>query len=257
MAEEDFEFPRLYTEFAKYYDQLEMQYRDYPKEAEWISRLLKEREAKCIIDLSCGTGSHLSLLQNPSEKLGLLGMDASQEMVLLAKKKLINVPLLRADFLHVPIRKDTFDVALCLYWSVAGLNETLVNSLFEQANAVLKRGGLFLLDTENADGIKESLLNAPFIDGYFTDQETQQAVIRANFSTKLQPDLVDWHAYYLLESNGVSELQADRMKLRFYSKTQLESLMEKTGFKVLQVLSGPDLQYTPHSPSLYFIAEKQ
>ena len=257
MADEKFEFPRLYTEFAKYYDRLEMQYRDYPKEAEWISRLLKERGAERLIDLSCGTGSHLSFLQNLSEKLELLGMDASREMVSLAKKKLIIVPLLRADFLHVPIRKSTFDVALCLYWSVAGLNETLVKSLFEQANSVLKKGGLFLLDTENADGIKESLLNAPFIDGFFTDEDTQQAVIRANFSTKQQRDVVDWHAYYLLETNGVSELQTDRMKLRFYSRTQLETLMEKTGFKVLQVLSEPGREYTPRSPSLYFIAEKR
>jgi SAM-dependent methyltransferase len=257
LAEAKFEFPRLYTAFAKYYDRLEMQYRDYPKESEWIAGLLKDRSATNLIDLSCGTGSHLSLLQNRPEKLELLGMDASREMVFLAKKKLEKIPLLLADFLHVPIRKEIFDVALCMYWSVAGLNEALVKLLFEQTNFLLKKGGLFLLDTENADGIKESLLNAPFIDGFFTDPEDKRVVIRANFSAKVKPDLVDWHAYYLLESEGVSELQTDRMNLRFYSRGQLESLLEDTGFKVLRVLSGPGQEFSPHSPSLYFVAEKR
>ena len=257
MAEERFEFPRLYTEFAKYYDRLEMQYRDYQKESEWIASLLEDRRAKNLVDLSCGTGSHLSFLQNRPKELELLGMDASKEMVFLAEKKLGKVPLLLADFLHIPIRKNIFDVALCMYWSLAGLNDILVKLLFEQANFLLKKGGLFLLDTENADGIKESLLNAPFIDGFFTDPEHKQVVIRTNFSTKVKPDLVDWHAYYLLESDGVSELQTDRMNLRFYSKAQLESLLEKAGFRVVQVLSGPDQEYSAHSPSLYFVAEKR
>ncbi len=257
MAEDQFEFPRLYTEFAKYYDRLEMQYRNYPVESNWIAGLLKDRSVTNLIDLSCGTGSHFSLLQNRPEKLELLGMDASEEMVFLAKKKLGTVPLLLADFLHVPIRREIFDVALCMYWSVAGLNEALVKLLFEQANFILKKNGLFLLDTENADGIKESLLNAPFIDGFFTDPEDEQVVIRANFSTKVKPDLVDWHAYYLLERNGVSEVQTDRMNLRFYSRGQIESLLHKAGFKVLQVLSGPGEEYTAHSPSLYFVAEKR
>ncbi len=257
MTEEKFEFPRLYTEFAKYYDQLEMQYRNYPKEAEWLGRLFQNQKATKIVDLSCGTGSHLSFLQMSAQKLDLLGMDASREMVFLAQKKLNKVPLVQADFLHAPIRKETFDAALCMYWSVAGLNEVLVKVLFEQAYSVLKRGGLFLLDTENADGIKESLLNAPFIDGFFTDTETKQPVIRANFSTKVKPDLVDWHAYYLLETGGVSELQTDKMNLRFYSRTQLEALLDKAGFKVREVLSGPDEKYSPNSPSLYFIAERR
>jgi ubiquinone/menaquinone biosynthesis C-methylase UbiE len=234
-----------------------MQYRDYPKEAEWIAGLLKEREASKVIDLSCGTGSHLALLQNQLENLELLGMDASKEMVLLARKKLGSIPLFLADFLHVPFRKASFDAALCMYWSLAGLNDALVKMLFEQVHFLLKKGGLFLLDTENAEGIKESLLNAPFIDGFFTDPENNQAVIRANFSTKIKPDIVDWHAYYLLESNGVSELQTDRMNLRFYSRPQLEAMLDRDGFRTVEVLSGPGQEYSAHSPSLYFVAEKE
>ena len=82
-------------------------------------------------------------------------------------------------------------------------------------------------------------------------------MIRANFSTKVAPDLVDWHAYYLIETDGVSQLVNDRMNLRFYGRKQLEALLEQTGFSVLEVLSGPFKNYEEHSPSLYFVAEKR
>jgi ubiquinone/menaquinone biosynthesis C-methylase UbiE len=254
---EKFEFPKLYTEFAKYYDRLEYQYRDYPKESEWIAALLEERRCKDVLDLSCGTGSHLLLLRERASKLNFAGMDASKQMVGLARKKLgRQLPLLLADFLHVPFRGNSFDAALCLYWSIAGLNESLVSDLFSEANSVLADGGLFILDTENAEGIKENLLNAPFIDGFFQDQDEGLFVIRANFSTKRKPDLVDWHSYYLLEKNGVSELTTDRMNLRFYSKDRLVALLEKAGFRTIEVLSGPGEKFVCNSPSIYFIAEK-
>jgi SAM-dependent methyltransferase len=251
-----FEFPKLYTEFAKYYDKLEFQYRDYPEESKWIADLLRNRHCRNVIDLSCGTGSHLSLLKKDAEGLNFVGMDASRQMVSLANAKLQDIPLIRADFLHTPFESETFDAALCMYWSVAGLTDELVKVLFSQANYILRRNGLFVLDTENAEGIKENLLDAPFIDAFFNDPDEGQIVIRANFSTKSNPDLVDWHSYYLLEKEGVSELVTDRMNLRFYSREKLESLLVAAGFRVLEVLSAPGKKFSSNSPSIYFLAQK-
>ena len=56
-----------------------------------------------------------------------------------------------------------------MYWSIAGLDENLVRNLFSETNSILKKGGAFIFDTENAEGIKENLLNVPFIDAYFPD----------------------------------------------------------------------------------------
>ena len=86
LTDEKFEFPSLYTEFAKYYDRLESQYRDYPRESEWLIEILKGHNCKEVIDVSCGTGSHLALLQK--EDFNLYGIDASKQMIRLAKKKL-------------------------------------------------------------------------------------------------------------------------------------------------------------------------
>ncbi|MCL5069126.1 MAG: class I SAM-dependent methyltransferase [Thaumarchaeota archaeon] len=248
------EFPKLYTEFAKYYDKLESQYRDYGLESKWLTELMKERNAREIVDVSCGTGNHVSILSK-SPEFKFHAMDASEEMIKIAGSKVgRRVEILRADFTRSPYVNNSFDAAICMYWSLAGLNEELVRRLFSETHSILKHGGLFVFDVENTDGIKEDRINVPFIDAFFEDESV--AVVRTNFSTKSSPDTVDWRAFYMLETNGVSEVKTDRMSLRFYSKQQLESMLKETGFKTLQVLSAPYKAYEEHSPSLYFVAQK-
>ena len=105
------------------------------------------------------------------------------------------------------------------------------------------------LVTDSISNLKDTVRGGDIVDLEF--------VMRANFSTKVAKDLVDWKAYYLIETGGVSKLLNDRMSLRFYGKKQLENLLEETGFSVLEVLSGPSKQYEESSPSLYFVAEKE
>ncbi|MHB8566134.1 MAG: class I SAM-dependent DNA methyltransferase [Nitrososphaerales archaeon] len=243
--------PKLYTSFAKYYDRLESQYRDYEEDARWILETLQARHASSVIDVSCGTGNHITRL---APMLNLSAMDASREMIEIASKKNSSIQFLVSDFLNFPFRKERFSGAICMYWSLAGLDEKLSLSLFQGVNSILSLDGTFIFDVENSEGIKENLLDAPFIDSFFA--ENDGAVIRANLSKKIDTDLVDWHAYYLIETGGVSELFEDRMNLRFYSRKQLERLLDASGFKVEQVLSGPFKPYEVHSPSLYFVARK-
>jgi SAM-dependent methyltransferase len=252
-------FPKLYTEFAKYYDRLENQYRDYPREAQWLEKVLEKHRSGRIVDVSCGTASHLSNLLFRS-KLEAFALDASSEMIRLASNKIKNrgarCEFLLSDFLAIPFKRDSFEAAICMYWSLAGLDQEGARTLFRQINYILVKEGLFVFDVENAEGIKENLLNELFIDNFFSGDEEESVVIRANLSKKISEEVVDWHAYYLIEREGVSELVNDSMKLRFYSKNKLESLLSETGFRVLGVYSGPFKQYASGSPSLYFVAEK-
>lgn len=248
--------PKLYSTFAKYYDRLESQYRDYELEARWLADLLKD--SRSVVDISCGTGNHVTRLSSLCD-FDIAAMDASEEMIGVASRKEHSkrTLFLRGDFLHLPFINGSFDAAICMYWSLAGLDEAQVTRLFSEVHSVLSEDGLFIFDVENAEGIKENLLDVPFIDSFFTDEGESKAVIRANLSRKVKDDVVDWRAYYLIESGGVSELFEDRMKLRFYARNQLECLLAQSGFKVNRVLSGPWKEYQNHSPSLYVIASKQ
>ncbi|MHB1907977.1 MAG: class I SAM-dependent DNA methyltransferase [Nitrososphaerales archaeon] len=249
-------FPKLYTEFAKYYDQLESQYRDYEKEAIWLDSLLDQSKSNRIIDVSCGTGRHLQGITGKKSEREYFAIDASKEMVSIAHERLKKrVEVALGDFLSIPFQIGSFDAALCMYWSLAGLNHVQAKKLFHEVYRILEPNGLFVFDVENAEGIKENLLDAPFIDAFFTD-ENGSNVIRANYSKKIEPDVVDWHAYYIIETSGVSELFNDDMKLRFYSRLTLENFLEEAGFKVESVSSSISKSYERNSPTLYFVARK-
>ena len=249
-------FPKLYTKFAKYYDQMENQYRDYDKESIWLDSLLDQGKSIRIIDVSCGTGRHLQGITGKQTKREYFAIDASKEMVSIAHSRLKErVGIALGDFLSVPFQSDSFDAALCMYWSLAGLNHVQAKKLFREVHRVLEPNGLFVFDVENAEGIKENLLDEPFIDAFFTD-ESGSKVIRANHSKKIEKDVVDWHSYYIIETSGVSELFNDDMKLRFYSRFTLENFLAEAGFKVESVSSSISGSYDRNSPSLYFIARK-
>jgi ubiquinone/menaquinone biosynthesis C-methylase UbiE len=253
--------PRLYSDFAKYYDRLESQYRDYEKEAAWIRNVLDSKCVNRIVDISCGTGQHIRHLLNQNGYPGkqLVAMDASLNMVSLAKARLAPlyyVNIFAGDFLRIPFRSSSFDGAICMYWSLAGLNPSQTKELFQEVARIIIPSGILIFDVENAEGIKENLLGTPFIDAFFFDKETNSNVIRVNYSKKTEPDVVDWHSKYLIETDGVVELLNDEMKLRFYSRKTLESLLSEAGFRVLEVSSSPGGKYEPKSPSLYFVSEK-
>ncbi len=254
--------PRLYTDFARYYDKLESQYRDYEKEANFLDDLFSDFHTNLVADISCGTASHLNeLLKLDRENRRYVALDSSEQMISIAYKKLQDRAqvqgLLRGDFLALPFQNKIFDGAICMYWSLAGLELSQSRQLFAEAARILKPGGLFVFDVENVEGIKENLLDTPFIDSFFTDEETGANVIRVNYSRKLSSDLVDWRSYYLTVSDEGCELSNDRMRLRFYARSVLEKLLKDTGFEITKVYSSTEGNYEPNSPTLYFVAIKQ
>ena len=212
-----FEFPRLYTSLAKYYDKLESQYRDYDLEARWLSKIFEKSNVNTILDISCGSASHISRLTSLLPSCEFIATDASKEMLYIACKKIgEKADIVGSDFLESPFRINSFDSVICMYWSIAGLDSFLTRRLFANVLSILKPGGVFVFDTENSQGIKEDLLGSPFIDSSFTVGDGR--ITRINHSEKLASDLIDWKSYYLHETATGADLTIDRMKLRFFSK---------------------------------------
>jgi ubiquinone/menaquinone biosynthesis C-methylase UbiE len=253
--------PKLYSGLAKYYDRLESQYRDYDLESSWLARLAKQSDAGTILDLSCGTGRHAMELAKKLHSCEIVAMDSSSQMIQIANSALKsisadNVELSEADFFQVPFKVESFDFICCMYWSLAGLEHDQVLRLFNNVSRILRKGGMFVFDVENAEGIKENLLQTPFVDNFFFDEEEGCTVIRLNVSEKVEPDLVDWRAYYILDWGSLTRLVADRMKLRFYYRSSLESMLKQAGFRVDSIVSSPYGEYEENSPSLYVVAKK-
>ena len=104
--------------------------------------LLPEVGNKMCLDLACGSGRYLHLLQVRGAK-SVIGLDYSAEMLKQARPLTANrrPPLIRSLFLHLPFSIDLFDVIICGLG--VGHEKNLTGILTEVAR-ILRPGGIML-----------------------------------------------------------------------------------------------------------------
>jgi SAM-dependent methyltransferase len=106
----------MFTRSARFYDAI-YSWKDYPGETAKLLTLIRDRNpgARTLLDVACGTGKHLELLQN---QLEVEGLDLDEELLSIARDRLSGVPLHRDDMRAFDLDR-TFDVVTCLFSSIA------------------------------------------------------------------------------------------------------------------------------------------
>jgi SAM-dependent methyltransferase len=104
-----------YSLSAELYDRI-YGTKDYAAEAETVRAIVERTRpgAKRLLEVACGTGSHLAHLARWYE---VEGLDASAEMIAVARGKLATVPLHVADMRTFSLGR-TFDAVTCLFSSI-------------------------------------------------------------------------------------------------------------------------------------------
>ena len=107
----------MYGEWARIYDAIYASV-DYPSQARAIERLVKSHKRSSgnrLLDVACGTGLHLSYLQETYE---VEGLDLSAGMLDVAQERLPGVRLHQGDMADFDLGQQ-FDVVTCLFSSIA------------------------------------------------------------------------------------------------------------------------------------------
>jgi SAM-dependent methyltransferase len=128
---------------ARWYDTI-YGFKDYAAEADSVRSLVTEARpgARRLLDVACGTGEHLRHLQAFFE---VEGIDASPDMLAVAREKLPGVPLHQADMRSFDLGR-TFDAAICLFSAVGHLaDEDELDSAMQSIARHLTPGGALLL----------------------------------------------------------------------------------------------------------------
>ncbi len=111
-----------------------------------LLRLLNLQKANSILDVGCGTGILLEQLLKTGNDLQLFGLDISDTMLTVAKKKFsgTNVQLTLGSAIHMPFKDNSFDFVTCVH-SFHHHPDTL-QSLKEMKRVVKKGGKVIILD---------------------------------------------------------------------------------------------------------------
>jgi ubiquinone/menaquinone biosynthesis C-methylase UbiE len=137
--------PLSYKELARYYD-LIYTFKDYQKEAEKVQTIIekfKKSEGHELLDVACGTAKHLLFLQDSYQ---CTGVDMSDEMLEIAKRKLPHLEFREENMIHMRLEKQ-FDIITCLFSSIGyvkiwkNLQKTWETFAFH-----LKKGGVAVVE---------------------------------------------------------------------------------------------------------------
>ena len=85
----------MFTKSAAFYDAL-YAFKDYASEAAHVRALIQERfpSARTLLDVDCGTGTHLVHLR---EWYAVQGLDLDPQLLAIARDRLPDVPLHQGD----------------------------------------------------------------------------------------------------------------------------------------------------------------
>jgi SAM-dependent methyltransferase len=107
----------VFNRSADLYDALYATFKDYGAEAAQLRALLGERVpgAQSLLDVACGTGTHLAELREHYE---VEGLDLDPELLAVARERLPGIPLHVGDMTDFDLGRR-FDVVLNLFSSIA------------------------------------------------------------------------------------------------------------------------------------------
>lgn len=225
----------VFSEYAQFYDTL---YRDkvYEKECDFLEEIYKKyskRKIKTILDLGCGTASHIILLKKRG--YDVVGVDFSFEMLRFAKQKIenehLNIELYNEDIQKVRLHRK-FDAVISMF-DVIGYqttNESLEKT-FLTVRKHVKRGGLFIFDVWFGPGVlKDRPRDREKVVNY---SEGEKIVRHSECKTDVVNQIVDvrFTTKKYLRGKLVDE-NVELHKMRFFFLNEIKLLLNKSGLLI-------------------------
>ena len=148
-----------YERFGEFYDAVMGDRRPAAEQVMKLIRLAKP-DAKNVLELGCGTGSILKRLQDAYE---VSGLDISEKMLSVARKKVPRSKLFRQDMVDFQI-DGRFDVIICVFDSI---NHVRRFSDWKRVFAAVRRhlspGGCFIFDINTQRKLERHIAEPPWV----------------------------------------------------------------------------------------------
>lgn len=217
----------LYADLSVYYDRFCAEV-DYAQQCAFVARTfaaLAESDGRACLDLACGTGKHLWLLQQQGFEPS--GLDNSPAMLALAAQRCPGAQLQLCDlaaFEHV----ETFDLVTCLLYSIHYSHPVMsLRQTLQRTWQALKPGGVFIFNTVDARGIRND-------NGVITHchEDGETLAFQSAWHYGGTGEVLDLSLVITRESAGVTERWQDHHTMTALTIPELRQWLEEAGFTV-------------------------
>ncbi|MCC5906103.1 MAG: class I SAM-dependent methyltransferase [Balneolaceae bacterium] len=234
-----------YTVLADIYDRV-MSDVDYETWADYIDEIILEHrpEAENLLELACGTGT-IALSLEELDCYNITATDASEDMIRIAQKKASKVnsqiEFKTMNFLNLQLKKK-FDVVYMVFDSINYLhNEEDILKLHKEIKKVLNPDGIFVYDFTTPRNSRKAIK--------FLNNEVKYVKNKFRYQRESSFDPVSkihTNIFQIEQKNGEEGLSVEKYEekhqQKIYSQSEIEALIKKTDFTILQAYDGFELK---------------
>ncbi len=204
---------------------------------ELIDNLLRSYRCKTILEVACGTGRLMTILEE--EGYEVTGLDLSQEMLDIARRR-CRGRLLKQDMRDIRVT-ETFDALICLGKGFAYmLTDADVEMALESFNRALRDGGVLVFDSFDAersrryayDEWRETVFE-------FEDMRVTRLSRSSDYRENDGTWLAEWR--FIIETEGKKQIIDDETRLRSFDHDQLLGMLECKGFRTIDTIRDGDI----------------
>jgi len=208
----------LIEETKKTYDIIA---KDYSKKREVLTEDLKflakkAKEGEKVLDLGCGDGRFFKLLKE--KKIDYYGIDLSEKMIELAKKKFPQGKFLLFDGKKIPFLDDFFDRVFCLAVFHHIPSKKFREDFLLEIKRVLKKGGVLHLT----------------VWYLWHKKRIWRIFLKTLFLKIFKKTPLDFFDIFLPWKNSQGKILAQRY-LHLFRKNELLFLAKKVGFREIKI----------------------
>lgn len=243
--------------YASLYD-LIYKNKNYLKEVNFLTKQfkIKNKKAKKVLDLGCGTGQYTYLLSKKGYEV--TGVDISKSMIEIAKKKYKtkkNINFIHKDLKKINL-KNKFDIVVALFDVLSFQNsKSEIERFFKVLSKHLKKGGLVFFDFWYKNTIVK-------LKPASRAKKIENKIFKILKTTKptwiKKQNIVKVYFKLLIEKkmNRKIETVNGVHIMKYYSLAEINKYLKKHNFKILRYGTLLSNKIKKNSWSIYSMARK-
>ena len=245
---------KLYNELAEHYFNIEKVTRSLSSEIKFLHTIFKKNFTREILDLGCGTGEHVQLLNAFGYQVN--GIDASASMIEVAQKRFSKYKFEISNMKQYRT-KHKLDAVICLFGAFNYLlkNESVEETLY-LLESNLKPKGLAILEIWNAEPLAK-IKNMPLktISKIKSKNEIIERKRGFRFFTANQNlNMVELNYIYTMTKKKLS----DQHYLRVYYVAEIIKFLQKFRFQILNIYGNYEgLKFYANSGKLILLIRRK
>ncbi len=219
----------MFDRWAELYDRIyAARGKDYAREAAWLAEAIdrhRSQPASTLLDVACGTGEHLHQLNRQRPSCELAGVDRSEGMLRIARRKVAAAQFTRAEMTTFELDRR-FDVVMSLFASICYLpDESAMDRAIARMAEHLAPGGLLMIEP----GVLPEHLKPPR-EEVMTIDETDLKLIRRTTAVHERDAIVITFAFEVARPTGLDPF-AETQRVRIVPRERYSKSLQRAGLR--------------------------